>query len=319
MLVDISDEAARLSERHAELWDIFNKIDNPRDDESVEQFLADEVMRASFYTKYSAFNRTMGVAVSSVKFMSETPPELLDRYQRDLVNFQSLRVKVKRRYADQIDCGEFESRVQKLIGTSADSSEGLQILPLINIFEIEKFNSELENLAAEAAKADTIAYRTKKTIVEKIGEDENFYRRCSKSLDELIEGWRDKRISDADYLNTAIGIMNSVRDRTGHNIPDELQNSGQASAFFGIINDALARYSLPENVSVRAALKIDKIIQENIVVNWTANQDVQNQMKNQIEDYLYAMKEFHGIGLRPDEMDIILDRAIEIAKTRYSQ
>lgn len=318
-LIDIGDEAAQLAKRHSELWNIFNRIEERRDDESFERFLVDEVMRASFYTKYSAFNRTMGVAFSSVKFMSETSPELLERYMRDLVNFQRLRVKVKRRYADQIDCGEYESRLQKLIETHTDSSERLQILPLINIFEREQFKSELEQLPAEAARADTIVYRTKKTIVEKIGEDENFYRRCSKSLDELIQGWRNKRISDADYLNTAIGIMNSVRDRTGHNIPDELQNSGQASAFYGIVNEAFTRYSLPENTSVRAALRIDKIIQEHLIVNWSTDRDVQNDMKNKIEEYLYAVKEFHDIGLTADEMDMILDRAIEIAKTRYSQ
>jgi hypothetical protein len=37
-------------------------------------------------------------------------------------------------------------------------------------------------------------------------------------------------------------------------------------------------------------------------------------MKNQIEDYLYALKEVYGIDLKPDDMDFILDKSVEIAK-----
>jgi type I restriction enzyme R subunit len=322
-LAEISEEAAKLPDRHAELWDLFKGIEGRQDEEAFERLLADEARRESFYARLSAFNRTMSVAFSSVKFMNETPAELVERYKRDLADLQRLRVGVKRRYAEEIDFGEYEARVQKLIRTHVDASEGLQIRPQVSIFEREKFRSEVDRLSSEAAKADTIAHRTKKTIVEKMEEDPVFYRRFSKSLDEVMQAWRDKGISDADYLNSAIEIMNSVRDRTGDDLPDELQSSARAKAFYGIINDALAHWrdSLPnpETVSVKAALKIDRIIQENIVVDWISNQDVQNQMKNQIEDYLYALKEMYGIGLRPNDMDIILDKCIEIAKTRYSQ
>jgi type I restriction enzyme, R subunit len=322
-LADISEEAAKLPNRRAELWDIFQEIEGRQDEEAFEQLLADEARRERFYARLSAFNRTMSVAFSSVKFMNETPPESVERYKRDLADLQRLRVSVKRRYAEEIDFGEYEVRVQKLIKTHVDASAGLQIRPQVNIFDREKFRSEIDRLPSEAAKADTIAHRTKKTIIEKMEEDQVFYRRFSKSIDEMIQAWRDKRISDADYLNNAIEIMNSVRDRTGDDLPDELQNSDPAKAFYGVVNDALARWkdSLPnlEMIAVKAALKLDGIIRENIVVDWGSNQDVQNQMKNQIEDYLYAVKEMYGIDLRPDDMDIILDKCIEIAKTRYSQ
>jgi type I restriction enzyme, R subunit len=326
-LADISEEAAKLLDRHAELWDVFQdvfqEVKGGQDEEAFERLLADEARRESFYARLSAFNRTMCVAFSSVKFMSETPPELVERYKRDLGDLQRLRVSVKRRYAEEIDFGEYEARVQKLIRTHIDASEGLQITPQVNIFDRGKFRSEIDRLPSEASQADTIAYRTKKTIIEKMEEDPVFYRRFSKSIDDVIQAWRDKRISDADYLNSAIEIMNSVRDRTGDDLPDELQNSDSARALYGIVRDTLARWkdSLPnlEMISVKAALKIDRIIQDNIVVDWVSNQDVQNQMKNQIEDYLYAVKEMYGIDLRPDDMDIILDKSIEIAKTRYSQ
>ncbi|MCI0338041.1 MAG: HsdR family type I site-specific deoxyribonuclease [Acidobacteria bacterium] len=322
-LTDINEEIAKLPQRHSELWDVFKEIKNRKDEEAFEQLLADEARRESFYARLSAFNRTMSVAFSSVKFINETPEELVERYKRDLADFQRLRVSVKRRYAEEIDFGQYEAKVQKLINTHVTSSEILQITPQVNIFDREKFQAEVDKLLSAASKADTIAHRTKKTIVEKMDEDPFFYRRFSKILEDVIQAWREKRISDAEYLNKVIEIMNAVRDRTGDDLPEELQNHDVAKAFYGVINDIFSRWkdSLPNArmVSAKAALKVDRIIQENIVVDWISNQDMQNQMKNQIEDYLYAVKEMYGIDLSLDDMDLILDKSIEIAKTRYAQ
>ena len=51
-----------------------------------------------------------------------------------------------------------------------------------------------------------------------------------------------------------------------------------------------------------AALRIDEIIQAEKIVNWTTNTDVQNRMKNRIEDYLHDLKQRNrpGPDLRGD-------------------
>jgi type I restriction enzyme, R subunit len=315
MLTDISEEAAKLSERHAELWGLFNEIKNGRDGEAFERLLVDKEKRGDFYARLSAFSHTMSIAFSSVRFMEETREESLASYKRDLVYFHGLRQSVRRRYADGIDDCLDEARVQKLI-------EIPQIKPLVSIFEREKFRAEIDQFLSEAAKADTIAHRTKMAIAEKMEEDQIFYRRFSKSMDDAIKNWHEGRISDAEYLNKVTEIMKAVRDRTGGEIPVELLQNDLASAFYGIVDEVFGRWKdafpNPKLVSVNAALRIERIIQENVVVDWITNRDVQNQIKNLIEDYLYSVKQIHDIDLRPDDMDRILDRSIEIAKSRYT-
>lgn len=50
-------------------------------------------------------------------------------------------------------------------------------------------------------------------------EDPYFYRRFSRILEEAIEVYRLRRITDAEYLSRVTEAMNSVRDRTGDELP----------------------------------------------------------------------------------------------------
>lgn len=65
------------------------------------------------------------------------------------------------------------------------------------------------------------------------------------------------------------------------------------------------------------AVDIDDAIQKRLVVDWPANLDVQNQMRNAVEDLLYAARAQTGMPLTAQDMDAIIERALDIAKNRY--
>lgn len=321
-LTDVAKELESLPQKHSELWDIFKTVKGKKDEEAYEQLLADEDVRQRFYRKLSAYSRTLGVALSTLKFNEETPEAQINRYKKDLSFFQKLRVSVKKRYSDEIDYKEYEEKVQKLINTHVHSDEVLQVTPLVNIFETEKLQEEIEKLQTPAAKADTIAHRTKKTITEKMDEDPFFYRRFSKILEDVIEAYRNQRISDAEYLNQVTEVMNAVRDRRGDDLPPSLMNREVAKAFYGVVNEALSRLNLESErtreIAAQTAINIDDIILKNKVVDWLNNSDVQNAMRNDIDDYLYEMKGRENISLSLDEMDLIVENSIAIARARYA-
>ena len=87
-----------------------------------------------------------------------------------------------------------------------------------------------------------------------------------------------------------------------------------------VTKDIFSRYLIDQqsDVSVRSALEIDEIIRNNKMIDWTHNKDVQNQIKNKIEDYLYDLSDEQGMDLSFDEIDLVLDKVMEIALLRYA-
>jgi len=191
----------------------------------------------------------------------------------------------------------------------------------VNIFDSEAFTKEVEKVHGLASKADLIAYRTKKSISEKWQEDPAFYKRFSQMLEEAIEAFRQRRLSDAEYLKRVTQIMQSVVNRTGDNIPVPLRQLDVAKAFYGVILDTLGKQEIEEarrsEVGVEASIGIDEIIRRMTIVNWETNADVQNQMRNLIEDYLFELKGTYGIPLTFDNVDVIMEQCLDIARVRY--
>ena len=257
--------------------------------------------------------------MSTVEFIEKTPGKKFEEYKRDLKFFGNLRTAVRRRYAEVVDFSEYEPKIQKLIDTHVGTGEVEKITPLVNIFDQDAFNQDIEKIGGTAAKADTIAHRTQKTISERMQEDPEFYKKFSEMLEATIRAFREARLKAAEYLKKVTEIMNAVVNRTGDDIPDRLKQHDVAKAYYGCIRNVFSQHGdeLPfADSEAAAALKIDEIINQNKIVNWTTNPDVQNRMRNEIEDYLFELKDEVGIALSFDDMDVIMDQCIDIAKVR---
>jgi type I restriction enzyme, R subunit len=321
-ITEIDAEAEKLPQRHSDVWDLFKAVPNKRDEEAYELLLADEEMREKFYERLSAFSRTLAIALSSVAFLETTQENRVNKYKEDLRFFLKLRSSVRKRYAETVDFKDYETRIQKLIDQHVGTGEVEQITELVNIFDADAFAEEVEKLGNSASKADTIAYRTKRTIHDRMQEDPAFYRKFSEMLEDAIRAFREQRLADVDYLKTVSDIADKVRNRTGDEIPSELTHRDVAKAFFGVLNEVLVGYVRegfePRAASTTASMAIDDIIQQHRIVNWTRNADVQNRMLIALEEYLFELKEAHSIELSFEDIDRILDMVLEIARVRYA-
>jgi type I restriction enzyme R subunit len=322
ILTDVNEEIRRLPERHSQLWDLFASLRNKKDEEAYERLLADEEIRSHFYERLSAYARCLAIALSSSKFLEATPASKIDKYKGDLKFFMKLRAAVRLRYADAIDFKEYEPKIQKLVDTYVGTGEVEKVTELVNIFDADAFAKEVQKLGGDASKADTIAFRTKRTIEEKMQEDPAFYRRFSEMLEDAIRAFREQRLSDAEYLRKVKEINVSVRTRTGDELPESLRARPVAQAFYGVAREVFSRYAGngidPKSVGAEAGEGIDNLIQRRRIVNWTNNPDVQNQMKTDIEDFLFELKDQHGFDLTFEEMDSVMEQCLEIARLRYA-
>ena len=319
-LTDVSAEIAKLQQRHSDLWAVFKGVKNRRDQEEYERVLADESLREEFYRALSPYARTLQIALSTVSFLDHTPQDKIEKYRNDLRFFVALRSSVRRRYAEIVDFGEYEPRIQRLLDRHVGTGEVETITQLVNIFDREAFAKEVEKLATPASKADTIAYRTKRTISERWEEDPAYYKRFSELLEDAIRAFREHRLSDADYLQKVGEISAAMRDQTGESVPESIRYAADAGPFYRIVREGLSGYkpnsANVDDVSAEVALDVDRAIDERRVVQWTRNSDVQNQMRNAIEDRLFELKDRLGIPLSIEDIDSMMEQCIDVAKVR---
>ncbi|MCD4673328.1 MAG: DUF3387 domain-containing protein, partial [Anaerolineaceae bacterium] len=320
ILKDIQTEVQKLSQKHTILWDTFKEIRNKQDIEEYEQFLADLAIREKFYDRLSSYSKTLSIALASVKFLEETPAEDSARYKNDLKFFTKLRTAVKRRYAETLDFSEYEPKIQKLLNMHVGTEETEQITPWVNIFDTEAFAAEVEKLESVSAKADTIAHRTNRTIQVRMDEDPVFYRRFSEMLQKVIDDFRQKRISENEYLTNVTELMNSVVNRTGDDIPEILEGREIAKAYYGIVLQSFTEDAPADSPVLdwlpEIAIAIDEIVERNRIVQWVDNENVKNRMRIEIEDWLFDYASQKDFDLDFKIVDEILERCIDVAKVR---
>lgn len=51
-------------------------------------------------------------------------------------------------------------------------------------------------------------------------------------------------------------------------------------------------------------------------MNWVQNTDVQNRMKNEIEDYLHELKAERHVNLSFEVIDAVLEKCLDIARVK---
>lgn len=318
-LIDISEELKSLPQHHSELVAIFNPITNKQDEEAYELLLADEELRADFYDCLNQFHRCLAVALSSYKFAEETDPKVIDRYKGDLIFFLKLRAAVKIRYAEAIDFSEYEAKVQKLLNEHVTSHEVIQITEPVDIFDTSAFEAEVDKQVTPAAKADTIAHRTKKTISEKMEEDPTFYRKFSKILEEAIAAFRKQRISDTEYLKQVQEAYHEVLNKGKANLPRELPATPSAGPIYHTIRDTVGESDLPAKILVEAVGEIDRQLMALAIVNFQSNPDIEKAMFNVVDDVLYALNDEHGLGLSTEQMDRVCRECVAIMKSHHGK
>lgn len=323
-LAPVNDKIAELPQKSADLWDMFKTIPNKRDLEAYAQSLRMEDRRHEFYDRLTAFSSVLQLALSTKEFFEHTEEKTIQHYKEDLRMFAKLRTSVQLRYSDAIDYKKYEARIEKLINRHVESDEVKVITQLVNIFDTENFQKEVDSVVGTAAKADTIASRTAKYIKENMDSDPAFYKKFSQLIKEAIEAYEQGRLSDNDYLERMQRYKEDVLNHTDSELPAELEHNNAAKAYFGI---ALENYKrlFPEQSVSEMALATTKafdniirrtvIVDDAVLVDWQSKSDTIGRMKIELEDELIDnIKRKYGLDFSFDDMDVIIDGCVDVAK-----
>lgn len=327
-LTSIHQEVVKLPQLYSDLWDLFKEVRDQRDEEPYEILLGDDALRGEFYQRLADYSKALGMALSTEEFIMKTTDEKLAQYKNDLKRFHNLKASVKLRYAESIDYRDYEPKIKKLLDTHIQANEVVHLNYPVNIFDEKMFGQVKQEQAVysgktTAFKADAIANDTKKIITEKMEEDPAFYEKFSKLIQQAIDAYRAKRISDLEYLKKVKEILNKVVTRERDDVPKKLDKNEDAQAFYGVLKPFFEFQELDasacEEVSADTALAMQEILKRNCKVHFWDDADAQKKAINEIDDFLYdEIKRTRGIALSIEQMDEIIERSMQLARRRLS-
>jgi type I restriction enzyme R subunit len=319
-VVDIMVYVSRLREAYSHLCDVFASIENSEDTEEIEVYLANDEIRGKFYDALCVFGRALSMVMNSEKAFAAFDKSEINKYQSAFIFYSKVRRSVKIRYADIIDNREYESQMQNLLDTHLSVVGLKQLTNPVDILNEDDFERELQELGSLRSKADAIKSHITKSI--KVNRDENpaYYDSFSKRIKTTLEDYKNRLITEAEYLDKMKSILEDYRKGTTSIVyPEKIKGNVHAQAFYGVISAVLDEViDINENVETVSdiSLEIARIIEKHDTVDWQTNKDIHNKIAQDIDDLFYNLEKTNSFKLDFDTIDKIIENVITVALRR---
>jgi type I restriction enzyme R subunit len=212
--------------------------------------------------------------------------------------------------------------MQKLLDTFISADEVNQLTKLVNIFD-EEFEKELERVVGDNARADSILSATTAVITEKRESNPAYYDKLSKRIQEIIEEYREKRLTEEEKLKHAKEIRDLLlKDEVEEesNYPESIKHNTHARAFYDNLEECFseAMNNVDERILVaeesdyvnkpqdslltQTVMKIVEIFQEaSRKPDWKNNSDMRNKIEGQIEELFWDIEDNYGVKFKQSD------------------
>lgn len=321
VVVDVMSAIGNLRSAYTQLVELFAPVGSISDAEAVEVFLADDKMRQDFYTLLCAFGRALHLVLNAEQAYNALSKEERQKYQDTFIFFSKVRRSVKLQYCDAIDNAEYEPLMQNLLDTHLSVAGLKKITSPIDILNKDDFEKELEELGSLRSKADAIASRMTRSISEKRDENPAYYDSFSKRIRDALALYKEKVISEAEYLAKMRTIMEDYHaGKSTVSYPARIKTNVHAQAFFGVLTalfDEVEDERITPDFVAEVSEEITKIVASHSQVDWTNNKTIHDRISQDIDDLFYKYEKEHGLKLSFDLIDKIIDNVKTVALRRF--
>jgi len=270
-----------------------------------------------------AYGRCLHISLSSDRLLDVFSTKKVAAMKRDWKKFSRLRYSVRLRYQETVDIREFEPKIQKLLDDHVMATPAETIIEAVNINDRDALKAVVEETGISgASKADRIASATRRAITEKMDEDPAFYQRFSILLEDTIRAYKERRLSEREYLNDVVELAGKVaRKDHGSDVPESIRGNGDAEALFGILDGRLTNEGggpIGRDRVASIAIKVIEIIRSHLIVDVWSNDVALNRLRDAIDDYFFdVLRDREGIDLRDEALDDLELRIINLARARF--
>ena len=320
VIVDVMASVSKLRDAYSHLIQLFAAINNKADTEEIEVYLADNETRAKFYDLLCSFGKALSTVMNSEKAYAAFDKKEIADYQSAFIFFSKIRRSVKIRYADIVDNAEYEKQMQNLLDMHLSVIGIKQITNPVDILDKDEFEKELEDLGALRSKAEAIVSHLTKSIKANWDENPAYYDSFSKRIKETLEQYKNRIISEAEYLSKMREIVEDYRSgTTSVSYPESIKGNLHAQAFYGVILAILddTKIVLDNDLIAHVSIEITRIVEEHDTVDWQTNKDIHNKIAQDIDDMFFELEKKQGIKLDFDTIDKIIENIITVSLRRF--
>lgn len=304
-MVPLEDKQSDLEAAHNKAVSFFDDLD---DIEACLQTLEPDDTRVEFNNAFRRFSKLMDIVL---------PDPMANPYKDDLEKLTEIHAQAKQRYRDDSmnieGCG---AKVRKLIHDHIDSS-GIELLneDPVSVMDSEEFDTRLEDLESDEARASEMRHAIEHELNVRYDEDPVHYGSLQERVEELIEQYREKRLSDQEIIEELREVMDEMRSRDQQAKSKGLDGATELS-FYHAVEDVLDTdiHSEDQERLVRLTRDIVETVEEHVsVVEWKQKVNVQKSMRKDIKILLIKA----DLDLSSEQRDELTTRVIELARSNY--
>lgn len=305
-VIDVRSEIAKTKTYYSHLENLFSNIKFKDDLESYVIVLEDIQKRDDFKEWLSHLARAFKLALSSEKIDDILTEDEIKLYKKKIKFYNELRKIVQLRYHETCDFGKYEEQMQKLLDTFVSAKGINELTKLVNIFDTE-FEEEVNRVEGKNAKADTILSAVSSVVTEKMESNPAFYKSIAKQIEDVINEYKSKRLSEEEKLAKAKqlkDLITGISKPSEDKYPKEFENKKTLIAIYDNLSDILGNLEVLdfELIVKNLTLKFDEIyLGASKKPEWHKNKDVENEITSAMEDILWDIEDEYDISIENKE------------------
>ncbi len=280
----ISDKAQKikkkLEEARDQLRSLCESVKEPKDETGyIAYFCGSDLeknaqKRRLFYQFVGAFLR-MFVELNHLEkpFYSK---EEMQKIKQEVEFYRHLQKVIGLNSGDSVDLKSYSEDMHKILDAYIKATDSKTLIKIedqglcevLAQMDINDFNKELsEVFKKESSMAESIANNTKKRIIEKEASDPKYYEKLSSLLNDLINQFREKKLTYLEYLQQIHNLAKQVVHKEDKSYPKKINTNALKTLYDNLDqNEALA-------------LEIDACIRDNKKDGWVGHNQKEKNLK----------------------------------------
>ncbi|GAA6897020.1 HsdR family type I site-specific deoxyribonuclease [Helicobacter pylori] len=281
----ISDKAQKikkkLEETRDQLKSLCESVKEPKDemDNYIAYFCGSDLeknaqKRRLFYQLVGAFLR-MFVELNHLEKPIYSKEEM-QKIKQEAEFYRHLQKMIGLNSGDSVDLKSYSEDMRRILDAYIKATDSKTLIKIedqglcevLAQMDINDFHKELsEVFKKESSMAESIANNTRKRIIEKEASDPKYYEKLSSLLNDLINQFREKKLTYLEYLQQIHNLAKQVVHKEDKNYPEKINTNALKTLYDNLDqNEALS-------------LEIDACIRDNKKDGWVGHNQKEKNLK----------------------------------------